>query len=423
MFSKLLTPRLKFFGKLISKSLPPAALVLLPLLAIAGWEPQLAYGGVAPAKVSSLVKDGCFLVTKGGAVVAEHNPSRRLTTASIFKLATAAAALKILGPDFRFETDFYQGEDGELAIKGWGDPALTSEEASFIIDRLAEKELRPVPRLLLDTTAFHLDKEISAGSLNPYDAGNGPLAVNFNTINVVVGGDQRVRSGEPQTPTLPLMASLGRSLPVGAQRIAIPAREGMASRYAGELFLYLGAKQAPALFRPEKIAVTNGGVAAAQTPLYRHRSRTTLSANLAELLRYSNNFIANQIFLTLGAKRYGYPATWAKGKAALENYLYGDLGIPQAELVLEEGSGLSRANQATAKAMLTILEAFRPHAELLPSRQGRLVKSGTLSGVYAYAGYFNKQGKRDPFVLILNQPRNTRDQLLDLLEECYLQAQ
>lgn len=386
--------------------------------------PTLAHGA-APANstpIAALVSDGAFLVKKGATVIAAHNPDRRLMTASIFKIATAAAALRRLGPEFRFNTDFYQNEEGDLFIKGWGDPGLTSEEVAYIIGELRERGLKPVRRLLLDDSAFQLEREIGEGSRNPYDAGNAPLAVNFNTVNLTVAANRQVRSGEAQTPTLPLMAALGRDLPPGTQRISLPASLAMANRHAGELFIYLGEREAAELFAPERITIGRGEAPRGPEPLYRHRSRPPLSSNLAELLRYSNNFSANQIFLTLGAHKHGYPATWAKGKEAVAEYLHQELGIAAKELTLEEGSGLSRQNQATAGAMLTILEAFRPHAELLPERQGQSVKSGTLTGVYAYAGYFHNGAQRDPFVLILNQPRNTRDKLLTLLEQRYRQA-
>jgi D-alanyl-D-alanine carboxypeptidase/D-alanyl-D-alanine-endopeptidase (penicillin-binding protein 4) len=69
----------------------------------------------------------------------------------------------------------------------------------------------------------------------------------------------------------------------------------------------------------------------------------------------------------------------------------------------------------TPRGILAILEAFKPHAGLLPFENNCLRKSGTMTGVYGYAGYFHGEQGLDSFVLILNQPKNTRDQVLELL--------
>jgi D-alanyl-D-alanine carboxypeptidase/D-alanyl-D-alanine-endopeptidase (penicillin-binding protein 4) len=151
-------------------------------------------------------------------------------------------------------------------------------------------------------------------------------------------------------------------------------------------------------------------------PLHVHISSQNPAEIVAGLLLYSNNFIANQLFLAAGAARFGWPATWDKGRAAMDDFYRDTLNLSARQITVVEGSGLSRQNRVTPKAMLTILEAFKPYAHLLPVDKGRRLKSGTLTGVYAYAGYFPRPGGGlDPFVLILNQPRNTRDQVLDLL--------
>ena len=67
--------------------------------------------------------------------------------------------------------------------------------------------------------------------------------------------------------------------------------------------------------------------------------------------------------------------------------------------------------------MLDLLAAFRPHAEFLPAESGRLLKSGTLTGVYAYAGYLRRGDRLDRLVIILNQEKNTRAAVLLLCEQ------
>ena len=59
---------------------------------------------------------------------------------------------------------------------------------------------------------------------------------------------------------------------------------------------------------------------------------------------------------------------------------------------------------------------YKPYARLLPHKKGGLIKSGTLKGVYSYTGYFVRQNRCDSFVIILNQNKNTRDKILDVIE-------
>ncbi|MDH5298838.1 MAG: D-alanyl-D-alanine carboxypeptidase, partial [Desulfobulbaceae bacterium] len=161
--------------------------------------------------------------------------------------------------------------------------------------------------------------------------------------------------------------------------------------------------------------IRTGRVEAGLPPFHVHRSSKSLPELIQSMLRYSNNFIANQLFLACGARQSGYPATWDKGRAALAGFLHGEMGLGADQARVEEGSGLSRHNRVTPRAMHAILDRFKPYSHLLRWEKGRLVKSGTLTGVYSYAGYLPGKEGLDSFVLILNQPANNRDRLLELL--------
>jgi serine-type D-Ala-D-Ala carboxypeptidase/endopeptidase (penicillin-binding protein 4) len=367
------------------------------------------------AEINRLLANGGYVVTSKNVLLSSRHPEQLLVPASIWKIATSLLALETLGADFRFETRFYVDADNNLYIKGMGDPYLISEEAALIIQRLGGRISR-INDIVLDDSAFQLAGAADGAgtSLRAYDVANGALSVNFNTVNLKVSADGGIHSGEPQTPTLPLMRELGRGLPAGAHRINIGGSRNIL-RHTGELFRAF----------QEQAAIPGGGeirpgmTPAHLTPVYVHHSTRPLAETIQGLLLYSNNFIANQIFLTCGARHAGYPATWDKGKTALTEFLIDKKGLPPQAVRVEEGSGLSRRNQITPQAMLSVLTAFKPYAHLLPRDQGRLLKSGTLTGVYAYAGYFQGQEDLDGFVLILNQEKNHRNRLLDLLENVY----
>ncbi len=114
------------------------------------------------------------------------------------------------------------------------------------------------------------------------------------------------------------------------------------------------------------------------------------------MLYYSNNYVANQLFLATGAKKYGAPASLEKGAKAIYEYL-GASGMK-----IDEGSGLSRVNGVSASKMYSILLKFFPHYKLMKRRGNDYYKTGTLNGVRARIGYLKKKDKMFPYVIILN---------------------
>ena len=365
-------------------------------------------------QVDTLVDNGGFVLSGNNHIVAEHNAEKLFIPASILKIATSLASLSILGPEYRFRTELYLTNNNDLYIKGSGDPYLTSEEVRLILSTLKEKGVTTINTIFLDDTAFQLDSRSNGSlqSLNPYDASNSALAVNFNTINIIRGHEGSILSAEPQTPTLPIMKSLGAYLSPGTHRINITQDHENISIHTGELFRAI----------QQELGIAGSGPIASQaipenaSPFHTHISSKNLQEIIPSLLLYSNNFVANQLFLTCGMKIYGSPATWAKGQSAIKTFMH-SLGISDSEFHIIEGSGLSPENRITARAMIDLLNAFKPYSHTLTKSHGNFVKSGTLTGVYSYAGYVMEENRKHSFVIMLNQKRNTRLQLLELLKK------
>jgi D-alanyl-D-alanine carboxypeptidase/D-alanyl-D-alanine-endopeptidase (penicillin-binding protein 4) len=372
-------------------------------------------------RIASLAGDGgVVLRSPDGEDLISLNPDRPLTPASVLKIPLAHVALDVLGADFRFETHFYRNGQGDLLIRGLGDPFLVSEEIASIAQRLAAQGLSSVRRLVMDDSAFEPNPDLPRETTvrDPYGARNGALAVNFNTVNLDWAANGELISAEPQTPLTPLARELGADLQPGEpQRINVGQNPITGLRQAQQLFrLFL--EQAD-------INVTDpdfyhAAVSDDWSLFYNHASSLTLRNNLDGMLRYSNNFIANQVFLTLGARQHGYPATAEAARQVLQErlaVLYGpEFGQDPALLYMREGSGLDRSQRSTAAAMLRILEVFQPHAELLTEVDGVLRKSGTLTGVYNFAGYIPGPDGLYPFVILTNQARNHRGEILQLLQ-------
>ena len=399
-------------------NLPPSGkrIFLLLCLSLLLASPAQA-GDFARSRIDRLLVNGGLLLEQNNTVIASRNPDQPLIPASIWKIATALNALHTLGPDYRFVTNLYLDEDHTLYIQGNGDPLLVSEEIDRIMTELAEGGIDRINDIILDEDRFQLvgDADGAGNSNNPYDAANGALAVNFNTVNVLVKKDHRICSAEPQTPTLPLMAELAARLPTGEHRINIGSNRKLILRHAGELFR---ATQVRHHISGEG-QIRKGSTPKGAKPVLQHRSGKDLRQLISGMLLYSNNFTANQLFLACGARRFGYPATWQKGKKAMDEFLAGQLHLGPEAVTVEEGSGLSRKNRITISAMRTVLTHFKPYSDLLPLHKGNRVKSGTLTGVYSYAGYLPQGNGLDSFVLILNQSANNRDRLLEILTDLH----
>ena len=336
-----------------------------------------------------------------------------LVPASVQKYATALAALHFFGSQFRFSTDFYMDQNNELGIRGNGDPFLVSEEWQKIAEKLSD--LPTVPKisqgLFFDTSLFEENIQIPGikYSLNPYDAGIGALVVNFNTVYLKVDKNGTISSAEEQTPLTPLAKHLGKKLTSGTHRVSIPPDSGFA--YAGELLQTIFLRQGLS-FKNRKVSLRK--VSSAGQLVYRHYNNLNLQDVIAGMMLYSNNFTANQLLLTTGMKRFGSPASLKKGRLAVEGYLTKELGISSDQFRIAEGSGISRKNRLTPDAVLLLLKAFLPYQHLLPREKNIPYKTGTLSGVYSMAGYLSTS---DPlyFVILLNQQKNHREKIRDIL--------
>lgn len=387
------------------------------LVLLMGWQ----VGCATCRSIADITVQGAYGVADGtGRDIDSCNMDQPLVPASVLKIATVLTALRILGPQYRFLTEFYTDTRGNLYIKGFGDPTLMSEEIVRIVAQLRQRGLQRVQTLYIDTSAFSLAMQVPGqeNSDNPYDAPVGPLSVNFNSVPLRKDLAGRIESAEPLTPTLPIMTQLGQGRPPGQDRVNICAQgcdaDARMAQYGGELFA--------ALMHQAGIPVAAlGGVRSVPGQgvqlLYAHSSTQTLREISHSLLHYSSNFMANLVFLTCGAKQFGYPATWKKAQQAVHLELVQQIGDSAASQIVQvEGAGLSRQNRVTVRAMLQLLAEFRPHADLLKKEQGTALKTGTLTGVYNYAGYL-PDGKA--FVILLNQPANARAAVLERLKRQY----
>jgi serine-type D-Ala-D-Ala carboxypeptidase/endopeptidase (penicillin-binding protein 4) len=367
-------------------------------------------------KVAALAPSGLVLVVdgKGNGLVAQ-NADESFVPASVTKIVTAWLALEVLGSNYRFETRFYLDGNRVLYVRGGGDPFLISEELARLTTNLvAAVGKKPITGIVLDTSYYPSNLRIPGieNTDESYNALNSALAVNFNTISAVRDGD-KVRSAEKQTPITPLAITLFRERgPNGNGRISLSQDPAVSLQYAGELIAAF-IERAGGRVKGE---ISTGTVSEGLKPVYVHRQSRTLSKILAELLRASNNYVANQVFLEIGAHRLGGPVSLEKS-LKVANEMLAAHGLAAA-IHLKEGSGISRDNRFTARGLAKVFELFAPHADLLHGHDGGMNKTGTMDGIRTLAGYADTSSHgRIRFVISLtSNDDETRFRLLRAIE-------
>ena len=385
--------------------------------------------------------------------------------ASTIKTLTTFAGLDMLGPDFTWHTEVYalgrqRGDilEGDLLIKGHGDPFFTIDDLWKLSRAVRDRGLRAINGDLLIDDSYFAPINNDPGAFDgkpyePYNALPNALLLNFQAIEFLFRPTltQVAIAATPAPTTLRLVNEL--QLTRGqckTQRIAMTVVPGEQStevtfrgRYpasCGESNMYRAVMPARQLIAGafQELWLEQGGQLQSQfptaiapsdaKPLYSQASRP-----LAELIRgmnkFSNNVMTRQLFLTLGAQRYGPPATLTKSRQAIMEWLLqNNLNFP--ELVLDNGAGLSRGTRISARHLgQLLLQAIRSDygPEFLASlplvgidgtmrrrlRKEDIVgkarfKTGTLNDVRAIAGYLQSQSGRSYAVVMLHNQANVQ---------------
>ena len=387
--------------------------LLLPVSICAGDETVLpCLRGFSPA-------DALVVASPDGDILYQKNPDREQVPASTLKLLTALAALDHWGPSHRFVTSFQVDQHSTLKIKGYGDPLLVSEVLKELSLNLSGG-LQRIHTIVVDNTYFSPAIHIPgrSRSTNPYDAPVGALCANFNTVFYGRDAKGRPISLEPQTPMIPFTAERIARLRHTAGRYTFSHNPDDGALYVGELLRFFLHEAG----RAEIKTVRLGRVNPEDPFILSYRSKFTLEQVIQKMMEFSNNFIANQLILALGAARYGPPATLEKAQAALRDFCARSQGLQTVHVV--EGSGISKENRLSAMNMLVILDHFKPYRHLLNHTDGIQMKSGTLTGIANRAGYITTHnGEPFPFALFLNGSRADPDRTVRCIRDAIYAAQ
>lgn len=367
---------------------------------------------------------GIILSDDQGKTIYAKNPDKPLIPASTLKILTSLAAIRTLGPEFHFQTwACYDKTTSDLYLKGFGDPLFISEEipkfahqiSSHLFNQVSKRRISSavIRNIIVDQSYFTPRITIpgAGSSANPYDATNGALCANFNTI--FLKWDSRRRryvSAEKQTPFPDMLAQ--QITPGFKKTDRILLSYDLRQNYPGILMHYFLTASGVKITGTVQEGIFSGS----DKDCIVYTSSFSLADIVKKLLHFSNNFIANQLTLTMGARTSGPPATLKKGIAVLNKFAEETLGLRGATII--EGSGLSRRNRMTPAQMRDILIAFMPWYEFLRREGNEFYKTGTLSDVRSRAGFIlGKDNRLYPFVIMLNQTSTGYDAIRRLLKE------
>lgn len=361
-------------------------------------------------------QDAVFVSDPQGRILFSKNKNLPLVPASTLKIFTSLVALHYLSPDYRFKTDFYTDQNSNLIIKGFGDPLLLSEILPDIVNELVmhiDFDLEKINDLVLDDSFFEYPIVIPGitSSYNPYDAPNGALCVNFNSVAFKRNKNGTYVSAEPQTPLLPFVLPRVKQSNMNEGRINLSANKREITMYAGRLFSYFMEKRGikvNGVIKVDKVQKEKNNL------IFSYISKFKLEQVIAKMLEHSNNFIANQLLIASGIQMYGPPGTLKKGVHAARTYARSILNIDN--LHMEEGSGISKKNRISSINFYKILKAYQPFHSLMPRTGRQFYKTGTLNGVNTRAGYIaDENGELYCFIVLINTPGKSPDRVMDII--------
>jgi D-alanyl-D-alanine carboxypeptidase/D-alanyl-D-alanine-endopeptidase (penicillin-binding protein 4) len=415
-----------------------------------------------PASASSFV----VVDVESGRLAASLNAATPRSPASTMKLVTTFAALDLLGPAYTWHTTaLARGVpeagvlDGDLILKGGGDPYMTLERWWSFVSGLRAQGLKAIRGdIVIDDTAFALPPEDPAAfdgrPHRSYNVEPDALMVNFQSVEFRLTPNAATRTIDVVATPAPANLMIDNRIGFVAGRCAGAAARvdfdvssaqwdravfsGDLSQQCTERTITRVMLKAPSyafgtfveLWR-ELGGEFSGGMrveaaAADAQPLLSFDSLT-----LGEVIRltnkFSNNLMARQVFLTIGAERFGGPATQDKAARAIADWSR-ERGLPLADLVIDNGSGLSRNARISALEMAAMLRAAYhsryapefiaslPLAGIDGTLRSRMqdtaagsvrLKTGHLDGVTAVAGYVTgRSGKCYVVVSFINDARS-----------------
>jgi len=338
--------------------------------------------------------------TKSGRIIANYNSDRLRRPASVIKLLTTYSALLELGKNFRWPTRFFISGYitrgvlyGDLVVKAYGDPTLSCQDIPNIIARLKRLGIKKITgNIVIDRSFFKVDNRISSGFDNrkysEYNAMPDTMMFDDHLCRIDIethSGKAVVKKSIPDKSY-----SVINNIKVTSKscrgryswpRVSIKEKEGVPVVFlSGTLSSRCSTRRIKSLISHPYYAFYfalidgmhygdiefNGKMKLAKVPKFARPLMTHYSKPLIKIIaktnKKSNNLYARHIFLLVGAKVYGAPATLQKSRSAVNSILK-KRGIIREKIIIDNGCGLSRKARLNAKTLYRLLQdAYHTYA-------------------------------------------------------------
>lgn len=383
-----------------------------------------------------------------------YNENKLFIPASVLKIITAYAALKVLTPQYVFSTNYLAKDTvadssavSMLYIKGNGDPTLSTDDLNNQASSIAAKIKEIRDGIVVDNTFFDT---IRLGSGWMWDDPNTPVApffINNNLIDLIVSPGA-VRGQTATASSLPASSFIDVSVEnvTDDNRIRIlheklenrekyviagPFSSVTAVRrfrtvvhqpelFAGTVFKELLAKNGTEVGGPVRI-----GRVPSDAQQFASFNSPPLGDIVKTFLKESNNLTGECLLKTLGTVDSGSPGEAYKGVREVQKVLK-EIGIEEKKYRMVDGSGLSTYNLLTPEQLVTVLKAAYRDFTIYPEFSSALAvagadgtlrsrmddsllvrsvraKTGTMSGISSLAGYLRtKKGTMIAFSIMVN---------------------
>ncbi len=419
-------------------------------------EAAIAVPGLRGARVGVAIAE-----IESGRVLYARGAEEALNPASNTKIVTTLAGLALLGPEYHWKTALFGASpeggviNGDLVLKGYGDPTLQPADLWRLVAMLASQGVRRVAGSVVVDDSFFDDQRLPPGFEQkdedlPFRAATSAASVAYNAVGVTVwpttdGQPPRVVVDPPSAYVRIVVKARSSKRPGGtlvvhsegvgettvvtvSGRIALRSEPRSFYRRIEHPSLYAGAVLRELLIRRgiavDKAEVHRGSVNAAAQRTLAHIESEPLSVVIRTVNKRSNNMMSEQILKTLGAETGGQPGTFPKGQAAIARFLKG-IALP-GTWEFRNGSGLYDANRFSASQLVHVLRYayrdFRVSSDFVaslavagadgtvshrlsghPAERWVRAKTGTLAGISTLSGYAGAPG-RGPlaFAILLN---------------------
>lgn len=436
-----------FRGLLAALFVPYSASAALPEPV----ERALREAGVPPGAVSIYVRE----LGRESPIVG-HRATLAMSPASTMKIVTTLVGLDVLTPGYTWTTTFHTAARvdggvlrGPLYIKGSGDPKFTTESLQTVIAALRARGIREIGGdIVLDRSRFtrivHDAAAFDGLPRRPYNVGPDALLFNYKSVgfrlNPLPDGNVRVITDGAPPDGLTIINNLRTTTGAcpndwrsRAQAEFDDRGSAVTATFSGTYAVDCGERDwyvslfdhtgllAGMFARMWRDAggswagtMKEGTVPKNARVLHTHTS-APLATMVTDINKFSNNVMARQLLLTIDAEISKRPAQARRAGRAIREWAKAR-GFDLPDLVIENGSGLSRSERISAKSLANMLEygLTAPFASdfvsslPLAATDGTLskrfvnqpaegmayLKTGTLTGVKALAGYLLLPGDR-----------------------------